>query len=147
MHGAAVARAAIAEAHRAGGRVGAFICESILSCGGQIVLPPGYLAGVYHEMRKEGALCIADEVQCGFGRVGDTMWAFETQGVVPDVVTMGKPIGKQQQTSYINLLNLLNEDQPMQVLLMSAWQANAVYCIKHQHGDACQLGTYCRDTC
>eukprot|EP00877_Chromochloris_zofingiensis_P010667 jgi/Chrzof1/5854/Cz16g18070.t1 len=93
LHGAAVARAAIAEAHRAGGRVGAFICESILSCGGQIVLPPGYLAGVYHEMRKEGALCIADEVQCGFGRVGDTMWAFETQGVVPDVVTMGKPIG------------------------------------------------------
>jgi 4-aminobutyrate aminotransferase-like enzyme len=76
-----------------GGRTGAFIAESILSCAGQIVLPPGYLRSAYEAVRAAGGLCIADEVQVGFGRVGSHFWAFETQGVVPDIVTMGKPIG------------------------------------------------------
>ncbi|MEZ4699353.1 MAG: aminotransferase class III-fold pyridoxal phosphate-dependent enzyme [Rhodothermales bacterium] len=71
----------------------AFIAESILSCGGQIVLPEGYLASAYAAVRRAGGVCIADEVQVGFGRVGSHFWAFETQGVVPDIVTMGKPIG------------------------------------------------------
>jgi 4-aminobutyrate aminotransferase-like enzyme len=71
----------------------AFLCESLLSCGGQIVLPPGYLAEAYRHAREAGAVCVADEVQVGFGRVGDAFWGFETQGVVPDIVTMGKPIG------------------------------------------------------
>jgi 4-aminobutyrate aminotransferase-like enzyme len=71
----------------------AFLCESVLSCGGQIVLPPGYLAEAYRHAREAGAVCIADEVQVGFGRVGDAFWGFQTQGVIPDVVTMGKPIG------------------------------------------------------
>jgi 4-aminobutyrate aminotransferase-like enzyme/Ser/Thr protein kinase RdoA (MazF antagonist) len=78
---------------RRGGWPGAFIAESILSCGGQIVLPPGYLAEVYGHVRRAGGVCIADEVQVGFGRVGTHRWAFETQGVVPDIVTLGKPIG------------------------------------------------------
>ncbi|MEM7201692.1 MAG: aminotransferase class III-fold pyridoxal phosphate-dependent enzyme [Planctomycetota bacterium] len=72
---------------------GAFLSESLLGCGGQIVLPPGYLAAVYAAVRAAGGLCIADEVQVGFGRVGTHRWGFETQGVVPDVVTLGKPIG------------------------------------------------------
>lgn len=71
----------------------AFIHESILSCGGQIVLPEGYLARCYEIARAAGALCIADEVQVGFGRVGDAWWAFEEHGVVPDIVTLGKPMG------------------------------------------------------
>ena len=50
---------------------------------------------MYEEMRAEGAVCIADEVQCGFGRVGQAFWGFETQGVVPDIVTLGKPMGEQ----------------------------------------------------
>lgn len=70
-----------------------FIAESVLSCAGQIVLPPGYLASVYSAVRATGGVCIADEVQTGFGRTGTHFWAFETHGVVPDVVTMGKPIG------------------------------------------------------
>ncbi len=70
-----------------------FISESLLSCGGQIVPPDGYLAGAYTAVRDAGGLCIADEVQVGFGRVGTHFWGFETQGVVPDIVTMGKPIG------------------------------------------------------
>ncbi|MEZ4659825.1 MAG: aminotransferase class III-fold pyridoxal phosphate-dependent enzyme [Caldilineaceae bacterium] len=71
----------------------AYICESLLGCGGQIVLPAGYLAEAYRLVRAAGGVCIADEVQVGFGRVGSHMWGFELQGVVPDIVTMGKPIG------------------------------------------------------
>ena len=70
-----------------------FIAESIPGCGGQVILPKGYLKEIYEIVRSEGALCIADEVQVGFGRVGSHFWAFETQDVIPDIVTMGKPIG------------------------------------------------------
>jgi 4-aminobutyrate aminotransferase-like enzyme len=72
---------------------GALILESLLGCGGQIVPPPGYLETAYRHVRGAGGICIADEVQVGFGRVGSHFWGFETQGVVPDVVVLGKPIG------------------------------------------------------
>jgi 4-aminobutyrate aminotransferase-like enzyme/Ser/Thr protein kinase RdoA (MazF antagonist) len=86
--------AAAAGAARArGGKPAAFLCESLLSCGGQIVLPPGYLSAAYRHARAAGAVCVADEVQVGFGRVGAHFWGFQEQGVVPDIVTMGKPIG------------------------------------------------------
>lgn len=71
----------------------AFIAETLLGCGGQIVLPEGYLRSAFEHARNSGAVCIADEVQVGFGRVGTHMWGFETQGVVPDIVTFGKPFG------------------------------------------------------
>lgn len=87
-----VARAASALRDR-GQAPGVFLAESILSCGGQIEPPPGYLAAAYAHARAAGALCIADEVQTGFGRVGHHMWSFQLQDVVPDIVTMGKPIG------------------------------------------------------
>ena len=67
--------------------------ESILSCGGQIILPESYLQEAYRRVRAAGGVCIADEVQVGFGRVGTHFWAFELQGVVPDIVALGKPIG------------------------------------------------------
>jgi len=86
-------REGVAAIRRAGRRPAAFLCESVLSCGGQVVLPPGYLAEAYRHVRDGGGVCIADEVQVGFGRVGSHFWGFETQGVVPDIVTMGKPIG------------------------------------------------------
>jgi 4-aminobutyrate aminotransferase-like enzyme/Ser/Thr protein kinase RdoA (MazF antagonist) len=70
-----------------------FLCESMLSCGGQVVLPPGYLREAFRHVRAAGGLCLVDEVQVGLGRVGSHMWAFQTQGVVPDIVTLGKPIG------------------------------------------------------
>ena len=57
------------------------------------MLPDGYLAAAYDHVRAAGGVCVADEVQTGLGRVGSHVWAFETQGVVPDIVTMGKPIG------------------------------------------------------
>ena len=82
------------ETMRKQGRAPAFfIAESIPSVAGQVFLPEGYLKEVYAMVRAAGGFCIADEVQVGFGRVGSHWWAFETQGVVPDIVTMGKPIG------------------------------------------------------
>jgi 4-aminobutyrate aminotransferase-like enzyme/Ser/Thr protein kinase RdoA (MazF antagonist) len=70
-----------------------FIAESFPSVAGQIVFPEGYLAKVYAAVRAAGGVCIADEVQTGYGRVGTRFWAFETYGVVPDIVVLGKPIG------------------------------------------------------
>jgi 4-aminobutyrate aminotransferase-like enzyme len=84
---------AIQEVQDDGSEVAAFMCESILGCGGQIVLPQHYLKEAHSYIRNAGGVCIADEVQVGFGRVGTHFWGFETQGVVPDIVTMGKPIG------------------------------------------------------
>ncbi|MBW1697181.1 MAG: aminotransferase class III-fold pyridoxal phosphate-dependent enzyme [Deltaproteobacteria bacterium] len=71
----------------------AFICESMMSCAGQVILPDGYLKGSFRYVRAAGGVCIADEVQVGFGRAGSHFWAFETQSVVPDIVTLGKPMG------------------------------------------------------
>jgi 4-aminobutyrate aminotransferase-like enzyme/Ser/Thr protein kinase RdoA (MazF antagonist) len=81
------------EMQRVGQRPAAFFSEGILGTGGMLVLPEGYLQHAYAHVREAGGVCVADEVQIGFGRVGTHMWAFETQGVVPDIVTMGKPIG------------------------------------------------------
>ncbi len=92
-HGARFAAEARRELARAASPPAAFIAETIPSVGGQVFLPEGYLAEVYAAVRASGVLCIADEVQVGFGRVGTHMWAFEEHGVVPDIVTMGKPAG------------------------------------------------------
>ena len=73
--------------------IAAFFSESIVSTAGQIVLPPGYLASVYKEVRNRGGICVSDEVQIGLGRVGEQFWGFQLQEVIPDIVTMGKPLG------------------------------------------------------
>lgn len=75
------------------GKIAAFIAESIQGVGGTVVFPAGYLRHAYAHARAAGALCIADEVQAGFGRTGTHFWGFETQGVIPDIVTMAKGIG------------------------------------------------------
>jgi alanine-glyoxylate transaminase/(R)-3-amino-2-methylpropionate-pyruvate transaminase len=75
------------------GKVAAFIAESIQGVGGAVVYPDGYLKAAYEHVRAAGGLCIADEVQSGFGRTGSHFWGFETQGVIPDIVTMAKGIG------------------------------------------------------
>ena len=71
----------------------AFICESVLGNAGGVLLPEGYLADVYARVREAGGLCIADEVQVGFGRMGTSFWGFEQSGVTPDIITIAKPMG------------------------------------------------------
>ncbi|HET9065532.1 MAG TPA: aminotransferase class III-fold pyridoxal phosphate-dependent enzyme [Gemmatimonadales bacterium] len=78
---------------RTGGGAAAFIAEAISGCGGQVMYPEGYLGEAACRVRSAGGLMIVDEVQTGFGRVGSHFWAHELQGVVPDIVTIGKPIG------------------------------------------------------
>ena len=75
------------------GKLAGFIAESIQGVGGTVVYPAGYLQHAYAHVRAAGGLCIADEVQTGFGRTGTHFWGFETQGVMPDIVTMAKGIG------------------------------------------------------
>jgi alanine-glyoxylate transaminase/(R)-3-amino-2-methylpropionate-pyruvate transaminase len=75
------------------GQIAAFIAESIQGVGGCVVFPDDYLKHAYAHVRAAGGLCIADEVQAGFGRTGTHYWGFETQGVIPDIVTMAKGIG------------------------------------------------------
>ena len=71
----------------------AFIAESLPSVGGQVVFPPGYLDAVYKSVRAAAGVCIADEVQVGFGRLGRWFWGFQMQDVIPDIVVLGKPMG------------------------------------------------------
>jgi alanine-glyoxylate transaminase/(R)-3-amino-2-methylpropionate-pyruvate transaminase len=75
------------------GKIGGFFAESIQGVGGAVVYPDGYLKAAYEHVHNAGGLCIADEVQTGFGRTGTHYWGFETQGVIPDIVTMAKGIG------------------------------------------------------
>ncbi|MCB9381741.1 MAG: aminotransferase class III-fold pyridoxal phosphate-dependent enzyme [Acidimicrobiaceae bacterium] len=99
--GAAYAASVAAACERAAadGHTGAaaFIAESISGCGGQVAFPDGYLTAAFRAANAAGAITIADEVQVGFGRVGTHLWAFQPQlegtGLVPDIVTLGKPIG------------------------------------------------------
>ena len=88
-----VARCLDAVKARTGNPAAAFIAESLSGVGGQVLYPDGYLKAAYAHVRAAGGICIADEVQCGFGRAGSAFWGFELQGVVPDIVVMGKPIG------------------------------------------------------
>jgi 4-aminobutyrate aminotransferase-like enzyme/Ser/Thr protein kinase RdoA (MazF antagonist) len=71
----------------------ALFAESILSCGGQVVYPDGFFAEAVSRIRKAGGLYIADEVQTGIGRIGSSFSAFGLYGVIPDIVTLGKPLG------------------------------------------------------
>ena len=75
------------------GCVAAFIAEPIQGVGGAVVMPEGYFQRVYDMVRAAGGVCIADEVQTGFGRTGEHFWGFEAQGVTPDIVTLAKGIG------------------------------------------------------
>ena len=82
-------------------RVSAFIFEPILGCGGQIIPPNGFLSSSFKMVRDNNGVCIADEVQVGFGRTGESFWGFETQDIVPDIVTLGKSIGNGHPLSVV----------------------------------------------
>jgi len=84
---------AIKEIYSKNRKPAAFICESIISCGGQIELPKDYLKLAYEYTREAGGICIADEVQVGCGRLGADFWGFQEHNVIPDIVTIGKPLG------------------------------------------------------
>ena len=84
-----------------GTQLSAFVAEAIMGCAGQLFVPDGFLRGAFESVKKAGGVCIADEVQIGFGRVGSHFWGFDTCGVVPDIVTMGKSMGNGHPLSAV----------------------------------------------
>ncbi|MEO9482765.1 MAG: aminotransferase class III-fold pyridoxal phosphate-dependent enzyme [Ekhidna sp.] len=90
--GSAYGKDAVDQIAHAEDTIAAFVSEPIVGCGGQVPLAAGYLKEVYPAIRKQGGVCISDEVQTGFGRLGDYFWGFEAHNVVPDIVILGKPI-------------------------------------------------------
>ena len=85
--------AAVQKLTNAGHGVAAFICDGIFDSQGTLDAPKDYFKRVYEKVRAAGGLCVADEVQPGFGRLGEHMWGFEHYSVLPDIVTLGKPMG------------------------------------------------------
>jgi 4-aminobutyrate aminotransferase-like enzyme len=86
-------RDALTLLERRGIKPAAFVIDTIVSSGGVIDTPPGYLGTIAAIVREAGALFVADEVQPGFGRTGRNFWGYEVDDFVPDIVTMGKPMG------------------------------------------------------
>ena len=118
----------IGEACSGGGSIAAFFAETMLSCGGQIPLPEGYLSAAFEHVRRAGGLCVADEVQVGFGRVGEAFWGFELAGVVPDIVVMGKPIGNGHPLGAVVTTRAIAEAFDNGMEFFSTFGGNPVSC-------------------
>ncbi|AZL66478.1 aminotransferase [Pseudomonas oryziphila] len=88
--------AKLADLDARGRQLAGMICEPVYGNAGGISLPAGYLREAYAKVRQRGGVCIADEVQVGYGRLGEYFWGFEEQGVVPDIITMAKGMGNGQ---------------------------------------------------
>jgi 4-aminobutyrate aminotransferase-like enzyme len=126
-YGREVARR-VDEMVRGGRAPGAFLAETFPSVGGQIVPPDGYLALAYEAVRAAGGICIADEVQTGFGRLGDAFWGFELQGVVPDVVVLGKPAGNGMPLGVVVTTRALADAFDTGMEFFSTFGGNPVAC-------------------
>jgi len=108
--------------------VAAFIYEPIVGCGGQIILDEEYLKYIYKKVRRAGGVCIADEVQTGFGRVGSNFWAYELQDVVPDIVVLGKPMGNGHPIAAVVTTNDIADTFENGMEFFSSFGGNPVSC-------------------
>ena len=111
-----------------GKRVSVFVAESLMGCGGQLVPPQGFLKESFQKVRKAGGLCITDEVQIGFGRMGDQFWGFETQDIVPDIVTMGKSMGNGHPLSAVVTTKAIAEEFNNGMEYFNSFGGNPVSC-------------------
>ncbi len=108
--------------------IAAFISEPIVGCGGQVPLAVGYLKEIYPAIRKQGGVCISDEVQTGFGRLGDYFWGFEAQGVVPDMVIIGKPMANGHPMGAVITTSKIAKSFGKSVEFFSSFGGNPVSC-------------------
>ena len=111
-----------------GNTIGAFITEPIVGCGGQVPLAAGYLKTLYPAIREQGGVCISDEVQTGFGRLGDFFWGFEAQDVVPDIVILGKPMGNGHPMGAVVVTDEISASFSKGVEFFSSFGGNPVSC-------------------
>ena len=109
------------------GELAAFVAESLVGTGGQFPFPKNYLNTIYAAVRDAGGITIADEVQVGFGRTGD-MWCFEEQGVIPDIVTMGKPIANGHPMGAVVTNRAIAEAFDQKVVYFNTFGGNPVSC-------------------
>lgn len=109
-------------------RLCGFIAESMPSVAGQITLPDGYLPKVYEAVRAAGGVCIADEVQTGYGRIGTHFWGFEKYGVLPDIVVLGKPIGNGHPIGAVITTRAIAESFDNGMEFFSTFGGNNVSC-------------------
>ena len=119
---------AIEQIIRSDSPIAAFIAEPIVGCGGQVPLAEGYLKEIYPTVRKQGGLCISDEVQTGFGRLGDHFWGFEAQEVIPDLVIIGKPMGNGHPIGAVVTTDEVAESFGRGVEFFSSFGGNPVSC-------------------
>ena len=108
--------------------IAGFLAESLAGVGGQIIPPPGYFRRAFEHIRAAGGVCIIDEVQVGFGRAGTHFWAFEQQGVVPDIVVMGKPIGNGHPMAAVVTTRPIAEAFASGMEFFSTFGGNPVSC-------------------
>jgi 4-aminobutyrate aminotransferase-like enzyme/Ser/Thr protein kinase RdoA (MazF antagonist) len=136
--------------------IAGLITESLLGCGGQIIPPEGFLETAFQHVRAAGGVCIIDEVQVGFGRVGSHFWGFEMQNVVPDIVVMGKPIGNGHPLAAVVTTKEIASSFANGMEFFSTFGGNPVACAiglavldvirdDHLQEHAHKLGTYFRD--
>ena len=108
--------------------IAAFISELIVGCGGQIPLAKGYLKELYPVIRQQGGICISDEVQTGFGRLGRHFWGFEAHNVVPDIVIIGKPMGNGHPMAAVVTTEAVSSSFSKGVEYFSSFGGNPVSC-------------------
>lgn len=125
---AAKADEAIASLREAGMSPAAFIVDSAFLTNGVIEAPQGYLAAVFDKVRAAGGLCVADEVQSGFGRMGESMWGHEHHNVVPDIITLGKPVGNGHPLGVVITTPEIMETFLSQTAFFSTFGGNNVSC-------------------
>lgn len=107
----------------------AFICEPFYGNAGGMALPDGYLKAVYGAVRAAGGLAIADEVQVGYGRTGRWFWAFEQQGVVPDIVCVAKAMGNGQPLGAVITTKAIADAYRTQGYFFSSAGGSPVSCV------------------
>jgi len=108
--------------------IAVFISEPIVGCAGQVPLADGYLKEVYPAIRKQGGICISDEVQTGFGRLGDYFWGFEAHNVIPDMVIIGKPMANGHPMGAVICTEEIAESFSKGVEFFSSFGGNPVSC-------------------
>jgi 4-aminobutyrate aminotransferase-like enzyme len=125
---AADADRAIASLAQAGLKPAAYICDSAFMTNGVLEPQSGYVAGVFDRVRAAGGLCVADEVQSGFGRMGSHFWGFQHHGVTPDIVTIGKPAGNGHPIGIVITRPEIYEAFIQQTAFFSTFGGNNVSC-------------------
>ncbi|WP_289644589.1 aminotransferase class III-fold pyridoxal phosphate-dependent enzyme [Maribacter aestuarii] len=110
------------------GEIAAFIAEPIVGCGGQVPLPRNYLNKIYPKIRAQGGICISDEVQVGFGRLGAFFWGYEMYDVVPDMVILGKPMGNGHPIGAVVTTTEISDSFDNGMEFFSSFGGNPVSC-------------------